>query len=318
MTLSKKNDSSRTQSVMVVHENEIFNRTICRFLSNNGFEAVSSFEFEDAKQQLMSKSFDLILIDSLSQKFDALKLNAIAKASDLNSKSRIYVLGDIRDPNGKSISSVLKTKQNQEEPFDLNRLLGALKSEIVSPEIAYDARLINAFVLAAEEVYEFYFHEKPERSNLEIREQGVPEKGYATGVIELAGEGLQGSMGVGMTAPAVKVLSEMIFKDIALVFDNAFIGDITGEMCNQVLGRAKIHCARLGVNVNIGLPNIYVGKNHIVQHTIPSAVVSIVMGRGSRSFELQFVFSHKAVEIHEASGRETPVGKITLLDDSIS
>jgi CheY-specific phosphatase CheX len=314
MVVAKKNDKNFTQLIMVIHENEIYNKTITKFLSQNGFETLSASTLDETKQNLQTKSCDAILVDALSKNFDALLVSELARISPLNRNAKVYILGEKTDPMKKSIASQLQEKQPLTEPLNLTQLLNTLKSDVLSPETAYDVRIINAFVEAATEVYQFYFNMNPERSKLSFRDQGHPENSYCTGVIALIGDGLHGSLGVGMTAPAVKVVAESLFRDIALVFDNDFIGDITGEMCNQVLGRAKVNCGKFGVNINIGLPKIYVGKSHIVKHTVPGSVVSIMIGHGISSFELQFVLTHQSIKIEDERDNDHPMGEINFLD----
>jgi len=316
MTVATKSDGKMIPFIMVIHENEIYNKTICRFLQANGYEAQSVLNFEDARRIMGAKAFDSILVDSLSTSFDAFAVNSLARKSPLNHKAKIYMLGGRADSSHKSISRQLIEKRGLDAHAGFTQLLSALKNEIIVPEVALDVRIINAFVDAAEEVYQFYFHKQPERSSLSFREQGLPEFSYCTGVIELGGEGLLGSLGVGLSAPAVKVIAEAMFKDIAIVFDNSFIGDITGEMCNQVLGRAKINCDKLSVNVNIGLPKVYVGKSHIVQYSVTGPVVSIMIGKGTSSFELQFVLTHQSIKIDDERENNHPMGVIDIIDGS--
>ena len=105
-----------------------------------------------------------------------------------------------------------------------------------------------------------------------------------------------------------------LFQGMDVKFDNDFISDITGELCNQILGKVKINMAKLGIKITIGLPEVIMGKDHIIVHKVANPVIAMPMGRDKMVFEMQFVLSQQVVKFEEAKVEDIPAESVIMFE----
>ena len=53
--------------------------------------------------------------------------------------------------------------------------------------------------------------------------------------------------------------------------------DMIAELTNQVVGQIKLRFSDLGLASNIGLPQVMIGKNHVVPHKIIDTAVFLAL-----------------------------------------
>ena len=307
---------SKKKLALVCEDNVEFHEILKAFLLQLGFDVKSSYDGMQASGWVRSTTFDVIFMDIRIPSVNGLQVCALARASKFNRTAKIFVItGDV-DPSVKMKAEALKIQHFLQKPIDFPTLEDLIAKEFAKTErkVSYDVRVINAFLDAASEVYEFYFQEKPQRGKVSIRVPGQPEKGFCTGLIAVTGDSFVGSMGLSMTAPFIKQLAAALFVGMDVKFDNDFISDLTGEMCNQILGKVKINFAKIGIKVTIGLPEVIMGKNHIIQHKVNNPVIAVPMGREKSVFELQFVLSQQEVKVEEAKVADVPPSSVIMFD----
>jgi hypothetical protein len=93
------------------------------------------------------------------------------------------------------------------------------------------------------------------------------------------------------------------------------LGDLAGEVLNQVLGRLKSHCARYGVAFDLGLPVVASGERVIVR--VPRAAPAVVFDLGVPGGHVFLEFSLTSIDLGAprtvASTPELSSGEISFL-----
>jgi chemotaxis protein CheX len=304
------------RTALVVDDNQDFNNAMSEFLRQLGYDVKQAYDGMQASNWIGEKKFDLVMLDVRIPSVNGLQVAALARTSKFNRGANIFIVTGEVDPIIKTKAEALKVRNFLNKPIDFSQLETMIKTQTEQAEkkVSYDVRVINSFIEAAAEVYEFYFQEKPQRGKVQVRPQGQPEKGFCTGLIALTGDGFVGSMGLSMTAPFIKRLAITLFQGMDVKFDNEFISDLTGEMCNQILGKVKLNFAKLGVKVTIGLPEVIMGKNHIIQHKVSNPVICLPMGRDNMVFEMQFVLSQQNVKVEETKQADVPPSSVIMFE----
>lgn len=312
---TSSDEKFKGKTALVIDDDDDIAALLSDFLTHLGFQVTKCHDGMQARQWVTTKSFDLIFVDIKIPSLNGLQVAAIARTVKENRATNIYVISGLLTENTRITAQSLKIKHFIDKPVDLAELSQKLNVDFrPKQKTAYDVRVINAFLDAASEIYTFYFQETPQRGKMNLQQQGQPEKGFCTGLIALMGDGFVGSMGLSLTAPFIKKLAETLFQGMDVKYDNDFIADLTGEMCNQVLGKVKINFAQMGISVRIGLPEVITGKNHIIHHKVANPVVCIPIGKGSEIFEIQFVLSKQNMTFEDAKKSDIPASSVLMFD----
>jgi CheY-specific phosphatase CheX len=132
--------------------------------------------------------------------------------------------------------------------------------------------------------------------------------------ISFCGPGVSGHMV--LNAPVARLRSmyrRVLARKSAPTLDD--LGDLAGEILNQVLGRLKSHCARYGVAFDLGLPVVATGERVIVR--VPRAAPAVVFDLGVPGGHLFLEFSLTSIELGEpravAATPELSSGEISFL-----
>jgi CheY-specific phosphatase CheX len=93
------------------------------------------------------------------------------------------------------------------------------------------------------------------------------------------------------------------------------LGDLAGEVLNQVLGKLKSHCARYGVAFDLGLPVVATGERVVVR--VPRAAPAVVFDLGVPGGHLLLEFSLTSMDLSESRpappAAEIASGEISFL-----
>jgi len=132
--------------------------------------------------------------------------------------------------------------------------------------------------------------------------------------ISFCGPGVSGHMV--LNAPVARLRSmyrRVLARKSAPTLDD--LGDLAGEILNQVLGRLKSHCARYGVAFDLGLPVVATGERVIVR--VPRAAPAVVFDLGVPGGHLFLEFSLTSIDLGEprlvTAAPELPSGEISFL-----
>lgn len=159
----------------------------------------------------------------------------------------------------------------------------------------FDARLLNAVILGVREVLDFYFdHNDVDFGKPNYRKQPLLERSGITGLIGIQGDKFKGSMALAASLDFLQHLSNKIFPDQDIKLTKEGSMDLIAELSNQVVGRVKMRFGDLGLNSNIGLPEVFIGKNHAVPHKVVDTAIFMGMKVLGSLCELELTISQAA------------------------
>jgi CheY-specific phosphatase CheX len=132
--------------------------------------------------------------------------------------------------------------------------------------------------------------------------------------ISFCGPGVSGHMV--LNAPVARLRSmykRVLVRRTAPSVDD--LGDLAGEILNQVLGRLKSHCARYGVAFDLGLPVVATGERVVVR--VPRAAPAVVFDLGVPGGHIFLEFSLTSMDLADArlspAEAELTSGEISFL-----
>lgn len=284
--------SKNKKTALICEDDPDLNEAIRQFLMELDFDVKCTFDGKEAVGLIQAAQYDLIIMDFRIPSMNGLQVCAVARATPLNRATKIYVVtGDV-DPSLEARAQALQVNRFLRKPFKLTFLEKCIVEDFTNgtESFAYDPRIINVFLGSAAEIYKFYFQELPGRGNTSIQRGTKVEQAFCTGRISFTGAAA-GSMGLVMTKPFIKQLADILFAGMNVDFDQQFLADVTGEMCNQVIGKVKDNFSTLGIPITIGLPEVIMGDSQVIPNRVSSPLIAIPMGKQNALFELQFVLS---------------------------
>ena len=146
-----------------------------------------------------------------------------------------------------------------------------------------DVSYINPFIISTISTFETMIQTKPSPGKPIAKSEPFPTYDIS-GIIGLSGDA-QGCVAISFPKiMALKVVSKLLDQEIKLV--GAELTDGIGELANIIAGGAKQHLT--GLNLSISLPNVVIGKNHMLgaQKGIPTIVVPFACQMGEFSMEV--------------------------------
>jgi len=146
-----------------------------------------------------------------------------------------------------------------------------------------DVAYINPFITATRTTYSTMINMEVTPQNPHIKKE--PSASYdVSGIIGLSGDA-QGSIAISFPKiVALKTVSAILGAEIKVV--GAELTDGIGEVANIIAGNAKQHLN--GLNLSISLPNVVIGKDHILagQKGIPTLVIPFASPLGEFAMEV--------------------------------
>jgi len=123
------------------------------------------------------------------------------------------------------------------------------------------AAYVNPFITSTSEVFKTMVGIEPERGELYVKsDEKLPYD--ISGVIGLAGQA-SGFVVISMSEKlAFKVLESFLGEKKTEMDDDVM--DAIGEILNMIAGGAKQIFSKNGIRFKISIPNVIVGKNHVV------------------------------------------------------
>ncbi len=180
---------------------------------------------------------------------------------------------------------------------------------------AFDIRLLNSVLEAVKDVINFYFRDKLlEFGKPNFRKEPLLVRSGITGLITIDGDKFRGSLAIAASLDFLTLLSHKIYpdQDIKLTKDGSM--DLIAELSNQLVGRIKARFGTLGLNSQIGLPIVQIGKNHAVPHKVicPAIFLGLKVAGSICEIELAML-KEEGFRIDESKGAESAKG-ILLFD----
>ena len=222
--------------------------------------------------------FDAIITDFKMPQMNGLELTRCIRSGRINRNTPIFmVTGNadaeaLRKVAALGVASIILKPLS---PIDVaNKVLEKILPKPKAP-VTYDAIFINCCIQSARDVLEFYLGTAPILEKPMIKTDAVSH-GFASGLIAICHKSeILGSLSLTVDKGFIIKLAKSIFGESGPPIDDAMIGDMTGEMSNQLVGKLKIYLGKEGYYISIGLPEVIVGENHMIAHKANNPVLCI-------------------------------------------
>ena len=136
--------------ILVVEDDRALNRSVCAFLSSNGYEAVGCLCAEDAYDAMYETVFDLIISDIMMPRTDGFEFAKTVRT--LNTDIPIMFMTARDDFASKELGFRVGIDDYMIKPIDLNELLLRIGALLRRAKIASSRRLeIGSFIMDADE-----------------------------------------------------------------------------------------------------------------------------------------------------------------------
>lgn len=136
--------------ILVVEDDRDLNRSVCSFLSHNGYEATGCLDAEEAYDEMYKNTFDLIVSDIMMPKTDGFEFAGNVRA--LNKDIPILFMTARDDFASKQRGYRIGIDDYMVKPIDLDELLLRIGALLRRYKIASDRHIeIGNFIIDAEE-----------------------------------------------------------------------------------------------------------------------------------------------------------------------
>ncbi|MGB7569636.1 MAG: chemotaxis protein CheX [Chitinivibrionales bacterium] len=146
-----------------------------------------------------------------------------------------------------------------------------------------DVKYVNPFIMATITLFKTMLNVDVTPEKPTLKQEPYPSYDIS-GIIGLSGSA-QGSISISFPKiMALKIVSAMIGVELKVVGPD--LTDGIGEVANIIAGNAKQNLN--GLNLSISLPNVIIGKDHVItsQRGIPVVIVPFKSPLGSFSMEV--------------------------------
>ena len=152
--------------ILVVEDDRDLNRTVCSYLSRNGYIAIGAFDADEAYDKMLDSTIDLIISDIMMPRVDGFELAATIRES--NKTIPILFMSARDDLVAKERGFRIGVDDYMVKPIDLAELVLRIGALLRRAGIANDRRLVvGEFVMDMDEHTASY---KGEEISLTVRE----------------------------------------------------------------------------------------------------------------------------------------------------
>ena len=277
-------------SALIVDDDRTILTMLTKTFEDAGFTVRAAEDGGRAAALIRSEEFDVVVLDINLPAMNGLQVASIARSGKVNRKAEIFVISGRLDADAVKRAAEIGVANILSKPFDAKALVEKAKAKVqkAGTQLKYDVQIINCFVGAAAEVLTFYLGSAPQIGRPTVRPPGGSPGGEVTGLIAFSGQTYIGSLAFNLGVDFVKRLAAKVFDGGEVVLDDALMGDLTGEMCNQLLGKVKLNFGKLGIPMRIGLPEVVLGKGHRILHKVHNPVLSLPLTLDGLSSHLEF------------------------------
>jgi chemotaxis protein CheX len=114
-------------------------------------------------------------------------------------------------------------------------------------------------------------------------------RGVVTGIMTMTGKSARASIALTFTeSAALSIASKMLPDNHTSV--NGMVGDLVGELANIVMGDAKRQLEEKGLNFEMSLPIIIIGKEHLIAHKANAPVIRVPFTTQAGEFCVEAVY----------------------------
>jgi CheY-specific phosphatase CheX len=278
-------------------------------LRSAGVEVLTALKPAAAKWHVEGERLDgiVVLLDKMRPPMSQFLRDV--RGSRLNGRVPVAIVADALDAQGIKWLAAARVDAIVVAPKSADEVMLRLASTLTPSQAParYDVRLINCFLSAARDLFEFYLGPPLEIGRPRVKE-GNAAVGFVTGLIGFSTGGQLGSIATTFERSFIDLLAAKVLGDDAGELDNAAYTDFAGEMCNQVLGKAQSNFAALGIDMRMGLPEVAIGDGHAVVHQVNSSVIMTPITHSGAGCVVEFVLGRGvSAEIHPEVAASAPV-----------
>jgi two-component system chemotaxis response regulator CheY len=261
----------------------------------------------DGAQALVMMSiekFDAVVSDLHMPKMNGLELLDKIKTKENNRSTKFCLLSGMLNQEDLKKATRLGVAHVVVKPFAIKSVTKKVREVCVltepKPKLSYDTSIIRSIINATEEVCNFYLGECVQFGKPYIKTDNSGS-GCLSAVISLARHEALGSVAFSCDALFFRHLATKIFGEKIAGVKSDMIRDMGGEICNQITGKIKINLSRNSYHIQIGLPQVIMGKGHSIEHLVTSPVLRIPMTCKGCELAIEFAMSGNLREDHENS-----------------
>jgi len=192
------------------------------------------------------------------------------------------------------------------KPFEIKSVTRKVREVCVLSEpkakLSYDTSIIRSIINATEEVCNFYLGESVQFGKPHIKTD-KSGSGCLSAVIALSRKEALGSVAFSCDGLFFRHLVTKLFGETISGVKSDMIRDMGGEICNQITGKIKINLSRNSYHIQIGLPQVIMGKGHSIEHLVNSPVLRIPMVCKGCELAMEFAMSGNLREGEESPER---------------
>ncbi|MFK7823947.1 MAG: response regulator [Oligoflexales bacterium] len=229
-----------------------------------------AFAVSDGEQALYKMSaeglkFDVMIFELALPNSNGLELLNRMNSYKLIDRQIIIFMSTDLDA---KIVEVIKSKgfTYVAKPFVLRRFIDKTMQLIcVAIKKPYiDPLVVKSFVASAKDVFSFYFKSDPVIGKPLISKQVDSE--FLVSRIEFRGKTLTGYMSIYLNDSIIQLLQEKIFPGDGsnTTLNEQDKVDLTGEICNQILGKVKMYFEKLNLEIQLSLPKHVLPRDSIM------------------------------------------------------
>lgn len=175
------------------------------------------------------------------------------------------------------------------KPFDIIEFVKAIKLRLAQQTLVttYNTDIITSFSHATCEVFLQHLGDKPDVESV-ASHRGPVINSFASVVIGLGGSQHRGLMSLSLGQKLLREFCEAILKDVGRKMTDGLAADIAGEIGNQIAQRIKVKLLKLGIHVEVGLPQVIFGVGHKIVHRTGGSIIRIQFKRKDTQFMLDY------------------------------
>ena len=306
--------SESPQLVLLVDNDADLLGLLAEKFRDAGFLVKTANDGSTATYQIDNTPFKAIITDIKLPNMNGMQVASNARRSKLNQKTPIIIVSGYMTDEVRQKAEALGIEAQFPKPFDPDVIVQKAKelmATVATKPVAaaskhpYDAKILKAILMAVGEVMTFYLGEgfKVQKPALNAPKE---RNTFATALISLTGNGIQGSVALCFEREFLAALSDAINKGFKVENTDSVLSDVAGETVNQVCGKVKINLAKVGLKIMIGLPEVITGQGHSVSHKTSAAVLSVPCTHNGKRCKAEFCFTRSMVEDPEPPKVEEP------------
>lgn len=265
-----------------------------------GLVVVVASDPREAREAMKSQKFDLLMLDTLLPRESgvAFLISLRDEATRLGQKEFPAVVVASSNPLPPSICNTmtryLGVKLALTKPFDPMAIIEFVSSQFSKKAVTpnEDAATLSKLMNATKEAISLNTQVSPVAGKAFVRVD-AQALGEFTGIIEIRSSAQQGFVALTFERNCCEGIARRIFQDQGLVINDAVLRDISGEMCNQVIGNLQAQLLREGTRFEISVPTIISGQKYQIDHRLDAPSIIIPFEWDGTRFYTQFVIAKR-------------------------